>query len=376
MSLRDIGGIKGLAGQVSRERVLMGDMSAGVAVMAVTVACLLLTGCAHNTYSVSSMPKQYAARPVSDYSSLNLTAYTRPTPNPNKIREGDRLEVSLHSGFGNSDAIEKWPVGVNDDGIATLPNIGPVRLVGLTRAQAEQTIVNESIARDVYLTPAVDLKLEGRRINSVAVTGGIGVPGTLEFPESSLTLADVIVRSGGLTKAATGQVIVNLAESHWDRGDQLTTVSQTENVGDSIRVDLATTSAAELAATQVPPGATITFEQVPERIIHVIGVIADRELEIPPGRNIRLLDALALAGGPAYSTWIANRVDIIRRVPGKDETIRIRASIRQAKKRDEQNLLLAPHDIVSVEENIATFALSALGGLAGLSTAARTATLP
>ena len=351
-------------------------MPAGFVVVASIVSCLFLTGCAHNTYSVSSMPKKYAARPVSDYSLLNLTAYARPIAGPNEIREGDRLEVSLHSGFGNADGVEKWPVGVNDEGVAHLPNIGPIRLVGLTRAQAEQTIVKESIARDVYLTPAVDLKLEGRRLNSVVVSGGIDAPGILEFPESSLTLADVIVRSGGLTKAATGQVTVNRAESHWDRGDHLTTVSQTENVGESISVNLATTSAAELAATQIPPGATITFEQVPARTIRIIGVIRDRELEIPPGRNIRLLDALALAGGPTYSSWVSNRVDIIRRVPGKDETIRIRALIRQAKKHDEQNLLLAPDDIVSVEENLITFTLSTLGGLTGLANTARVATLP
>jgi protein involved in polysaccharide export with SLBB domain len=147
-------------------------------------------------------------------------------------------------------------------------------------------------------------------------------------------------------------------------------------VGDSLRINLATTSAAEVAAIQIPAGATVTVEESPGRSIRVIGVIADREVEVPAGRNVRLLDALALAGGPSYSNWISNRVDIIRRIPGKDETIRIRASIRKAKKDDKQNVLLAPNDIVSVEENLVTFTLSTLGGLSGLTNAARAATVP
>jgi protein involved in polysaccharide export with SLBB domain len=342
------------------------------------VACLVLSGCAHNTFSVSSMPQKYAAQSVSDYSSLNLTAYARPAPSAQEIRGGDRLAVALHTGGGveGKEAIEEWTVGVDDQGNATLPNIGPIRLAGLTRAQAEREITHESIHRDVYLTPAVDLTIKERRRNSVMVIGGIGQPGDLEFPESSLTLADVIVRAGGLTVSATGHITVNRAESSWDGGDMLTASSHTTDVGDSLRINLATTSAAEVAAIQIPAGATVTVEESPGRSIRVIGVIADREVEVPAGRNVRLLDALALAGGPSYSNWISNRVDIIRRIPGKDETIRIRASIRKAKKDDKQNVLLAPNDIVSVEENLVTFTLSTLGGLSGLTNAARAATVP
>lgn len=344
----------------------------------VSVACLALTGCAHNTYTVKSLPKKYMAQAVSDFSSLNLTAYARPVPSAQEIRGGDRLQVAVHSGVGvgGGEAVEKWTVGVDDEGSATLPNIGRIHLAGLTQAQAEQTITHESINRDVYLTPAVDLTIQERRSNSIVVAGGVAEPGELQFPEAGLTLADVIVRVGGLTPTATGKITVSQAESTWDRGDLLTPASQTSVAGDSLRINLATTSAAQVAGIQIPPGATVTFEQSPGRSIRVIGVIGDRAVDVPPGRNVRLLDALALAGGPSYSHWISNRVDIIRRVPGKNETVRIRASIRKAKKQDSENILLAPNDIVSVEENLVTFTLSTLGGLSGLTNAARAATVP
>ncbi len=183
----------------------------------------------------------------------------------------------------------------------------------------------------------------------------------------------MIVRTGGITNAATGQITINQASSAWDGGDELTTISHTTTEDDSINIDLASTSAAELASIQIPPGATVTVEETPPRSVRIIGVIQDREVQLPPGRNVRLLDALALAGGPTFSDWVSSRVDIIRRVPGKDDTVRIQTSIRRAKKDDKYNLLLAPNDIVSVEENPVTFTLSTLGGLAGLTGFARAA---
>lgn len=341
-------------------------------ILIAAAGCLSLVGCA-TTYTVNSLPRDYAAHPESDFSMLNLSAWAQPITSKNEIRHGDRLQLRLNSGAGGEDSEQTWSVGVNELGEATLPNIGRVRLAGLSTSEAEQTIVNESVSRDIYLTPAVDLRLEERQTYSVMVTGAVNAPGPLEFHEPSLTLADVIVRAGGLTSAATGQIIVNQATSTWESGDQLTAVSHTTTPDGSLQVDLSTTSAEELAAIRIPPGSTIGIAASRPRTIRVIGVIRNREIEVPPGRNMRLLDALAIAGGPTYSDWVSSRVDIIRRVPGENETVRIRASIRRAKKDNEHNLLLAADDIVSVEENPFTFTLSTLGGLTGLTNFSRAA---
>lgn len=342
----------------------------------VLAASLLSTGCAHNTFTASSLPNQYAARPVSDYSGLDLAAYAQPAPSDDEIRVGDRLQLAVNSGIGGDDAVERWTVGVDTDGNATIPNVGSIRLAGLTQTEAQQSIAQESINRDVYRTPAVDLRFEERHENSIMVTGSVTEPGELRFPEQSLSLTDVLVRAGGLTPEATGKITISSSDPQWAGSDQLTPLSESASTGDAVTINLSTTSAAELSATLVPPGATVGVESVGARTIHVIGVINDRVIEIPAGRNVRLLDALAMAGGPTYSHWISNRIDIIRRIPNKDETIQIRASIRKAKKNDQENLLLSPGDIVSVEENPLSFTLSALGGLSGLTSAARVATVP
>ncbi len=346
---------------------------------ALLLTCLLLTGCAQNTYTVRRLPREYAAKPTSDFSTLDLTAWARPIPSGDQIQSGDRLKLSVNSGIGGPEAVEEWTVGVDHDGAATIPHVGRIRLAGLTLAEAEQSITEESIGRDVYLTPAVDVQVEERNRNEILVTGAVENPGTLEFPEDRLSLADILVRTGGLTPEATGRITVNTAQPGHDTGDRLHTVSRTRTqgtTGEALTVDLATTPAAELAAIEVPGGAAVNVEAAGERTVQVIGVIGDRPVTVPAGRNLRLLEALALAGGPTYSHWISNRIDVIRRIPEKNETIRIKTSIRKAKKDDRENLLLAPGDIVSVEENLLSFTLSALGGLTGLTSAARYATLP
>ncbi|MCH7728330.1 MAG: hypothetical protein IH991_17910 [Planctomycetes bacterium] len=91
---------------------------------------------------------------------------------------------------------------------------------------------------------------------------------------------------------------------------------------------------------------------------------------------MRLLEAIAQAGGTRYSPWITDKVEVVRQVPGSDATITIKVSLREAKRRGEANILLAAGDIISVEENVITFTLSTLGSLVGIgTTAARGAAL-
>ena len=340
-------------------------------------ACLLLIGCARNTFTVSSLPPKFVAREVANFSTLDLTAYARPASSAHEIRSGDQLELTLNSGIGGPDAVEKWNVGVDDEGAANLPTIGRVHLAGLTQAQAEKSIAQEGISREVYLTPAVDVRVRQRQENQITVAGAVEEPGLLKFFESTLTLADVLVRSGGLKPDASGTITINsaISTSNEEVGDLLSTVSSSQS-SDAVTVNLATTSAAELSAIQVASGAHVSVEERPEQFVLVTGVINDRPVKVPAGRSLRLLDALGQAGGPTYSHWVSDRIDVIRRVPGKNETVRIKASIRKAKKDDAENLLLSPNDIVSVEENLLSFTLSALGGMAGVTNAARVATIP
>jgi polysaccharide export outer membrane protein len=75
------------------------------------------------------------------------------------------------------------------------------------------------------------------------------------------------------------------------------------------------------------------------------------EFAFPVQQDLRLLDAIALAGG--LSNPMAENVLIIRQFPGQPSPAYIAASIQHAK-RGQDNLLLAPGDMVIIERTVGT----------------------
>lgn len=329
--------------------------------------CLLLlsaTGCVQTQYLANEVPRQFAARPIRNYATVDFTPYARNIADNNTIQPGDQLSVKLDTGTHAEDSELDWSVSVDETGETSLPNIGAIQLAGLTRSQAEKQIVTASQQRDVFLTPTVEVSVRESEERTVYVRGAVKEPGPIVVRGASVTVADVLARAGGLTSDASGNISVSQGESV--SSGIIRAVGSSESAATpAVQVSLANTSPEELARLNVTDGAVVNVEATPPRPIKVVGVIQNQVVEVPSGLNVRLLDALTLAGGQTYSNWISDKVTIIRRVPNRDETIRIKASIRRAKNDDAENLLLAPYDIVSVEENLVTFTLSTLSGLFG-----------
>ncbi len=330
-------------------------------------------------YRPSNLPKHFAAKPIQDYSQIDLTPYAKATANEEKLHPGDRIAIQLNSGAWGEEAKQVWKVGIDDTGQAVLPQIGAVRLAGLTQAEAEKSIVHASQTRQVFLTPTVNIALEERPDRTVKVMGAVNQPGELAVNRENLSLADVIVRAGGLSNTSTGRIVVSggtidsSPEMTSQRGT-LTSIGQGQIPART--VSLAEAAPAELAEITVPQGAVVSVEQAPQSGIQVIGVIRNQLVDLPPGKNVRLLDALAMAGGPSYSNWILDRVDVIRKSPDGQSTIRIKCSIRGAKNDSRKNILLASHDVVSVEENIVTFTLSTVQSLFAVGTSGMRLAVP
>lgn len=333
----------------------------------IAALCCALTGCAQNHFRASELPGRYAARPIRDYSNLDLAQYTKRSPDADTILPGDHLQVSLDPGTLEEDSQLVWNVSVDDSGETSLPNIGRMQLAGLTRTQAENAIVRTSLERDVFLTPTVDVAVADRREQVILVTGAVGKPGPLKVQADELSLADVVVRAGGLTGSASGVISVNAAAKRVQPPTGVANAIQpvASTSVQAMTVSLESTPADEIGQLMIPAGAVVHVEPNPPRPIKVTGVIRNQAVDVPAGQNVRLLDALALAGGPSYSNWISDRVTVIRTDPATNQTIRISASVREARRNRKENILLAPHDIVNVEENIVTFTLSTLGGLLG-----------
>jgi polysaccharide export outer membrane protein len=65
-----------------------------------------------------------------------------------------------------------------------------------------------------------------------------------------------------------------------------------------------------------------------------------------------------MAGG--LSNPVADKIYVIRRKPGTTETILISLKLSDAKRNEQANLLLAPGDVVSVEQTPGTVLIDAL----------------
>ncbi|MCA9077644.1 MAG: polysaccharide biosynthesis/export family protein [Planctomycetaceae bacterium] len=324
-----------------------------------------LTNTQSRRYRPSNLPQHLAAKPISDYSRLDFAQFAQASADPQKLQPGDRLAVQLNTGAWGDGGVEDWNVGIDDTGHAHLPQIGPVQLAGLTRSEAEQSIVQASRAQQVYLTPTVDIELKERPQQIVAVMGAVNRPGEISVNRSDMSLADVIVQAGGLSATASGRIVIS-------GGTGSATTDSAAPIGhrqlSAQTVSLSNSTPADSADIVVPAGAVVTVEEMPQRGIQVMGVIRNKVVDLPPGKNIRLLDALTMAGGPTYSNWILDRVDVIRHSPDGQGTIRIKCSIRKAKNDTRENILLSSHDVVSVEENAITFTLSTIQSLFAVGT--------
>ncbi|RMG38581.1 MAG: hypothetical protein D6725_06905 [Planctomycetota bacterium] len=100
-------------------------------------------------------------------------------------------------------------------------------------------------------------------------------------------------------------------------------------------------------------------EKLEPEPIKVLGLVKKPgHYDFPIAEPVRVLDAIAMAEG--VSNGLADKVLVIRNNPQGGEPAVIRVSLRRAKWDGRENLLLAPGDVVSVEQTPETVMLEAL----------------
>jgi polysaccharide export outer membrane protein len=122
----------------------------------------------------------------------------------------------------------------------------------------------------------------------------------------------------------------------------------------SVRVDLVSaTTEGNGGGYYLPDGSIVTVERRDPEPVQLQGLVQKPDLyDYPVGKELRLLGAISLAGG--ISNPVADKVYIIRSRPGVEEPILIQASLKKAKHHGEENIRLAPGDVVSVEPTTST----------------------
>lgn len=334
--------------------------------VAIAAAALGLSGCGSRYYRASCLPPELLAPPIVNPASVNLAGLAADCAASDTIQPGDVLDLSMVSDFTKL-TTATTPLRVAEDGAIVVPLVGPVVVAGLPLDEAERRVCRESIARGVFRTPCITLAMKERQMTKVTVVGAVNKPGTQELPRGSRSMLLALVAAGGLTPEASLDVEIRRTappaahslvgnpalgaepgvrqaaalERLPDTGLELTSINLVDAAGGKARIP-------ELHDDDV-----VYVKPRTPKSIYVQGLVRKPgEFPYPVTQELRLLDAVALAGG--LSNPVADKVLIIRQTPGEGaEPALVTASIQNAK-RGRDNIALAPGDAIAIEQTPAT----------------------
>jgi polysaccharide export outer membrane protein len=337
--------------------------------LACLLASWLTSGCqGARFYKATEVPTEYLARGVENVQTLDLSRLAGHAANSQQIAAGDLLEVAIETGY--ADQVDKAMVRVADDGQATIPLVGRVALAGFEPETAERIIAGVAVERGLYRNPAVTIDVRRQRTNRVTVIGAVESPDVYELPSGSCSLLSAIVAAGGLNEHAGTSVEIRRSAAGLARRpspERVTPAGFQQPAGAvqpaSYKVDLV--DAARQSQTNYPleDGDVVMVEKHDPQPFDVLGLVSKPgRFELPSNKDVRVLDALAMAGGT--STVWADKAHLIRHVPGEDKPIVVDISIKEAKQQGKGNLRLAPGDVVSVEQTPRTLVTGTLRAIA------------
>lgn len=320
-------------------------------------------GCRSGHYQAADLPPSLLANSRVDSRQMQIAGLTASVASSNVIGPGDLVEVTVRSGM-ETEPVDPHALRVAADGALDVPIVGPVRVSGADASGAERLIAQAAISRGLYRHPNVHVNVSEPATKRITVLGAVNTPGVHEVPASACHLISALAAAGGMTEDAGTQVEVVrqptgdvVASSN---GDGVELVGYEQGTPGAIepvteRVDLSLT--ASQSTKTLNDGDVVMVLPSEDRAIHVSGLVnRPDQFELPHDQEVRLLDAIALAGG--RTSPVADRVLVIRQRPDGAPAV-IAVSIRRAKKNGPDNLVLVAGDLVSVESSVATSVLEA-----------------
>jgi polysaccharide export outer membrane protein len=327
----------------------------------IALATIVAIGCHQQALKASKLPPEFRAARRAHRDTINLATIAAPGGGESRIDPGDLLELTIATGRDEEKPI-KVLTRVSDAGSADIPLVGAVQVAGAEPFEASQQVAQASIERGIYRQPHVSLEIKSKSVNRVTVLGAVASPGVHELPRASSDLVQALAKAGGMSEEAGTVVEIvrqppiftpsTVQPASYQQTPPLQQLPQTE------RIDLAT---AKPASGDYHLGDRDIVMVMPrdKELVFVSGLVnKPGQFDLPTKQELRLLDAIAMAGG--LSSNVADKVLIIRHVPNRPEPVPIRASIAAAKRNGQENLVLGPGDVVSVEQTPATAVVDAL----------------
>ncbi len=298
------------------------------------MACALAaTGCASISNPVADaiparrIPTEYLARAKADYQQIPLPTLQQPQPDAYRIAKGDTLGIYIETILGDKNqplpvnvnfrpldqgdlppAIG-YPIPVRDDGTLPLPYIKPLKVSGLTVDEAEDMVRKaylegenpilvkgrERILVSLYRKRQIQVNVFRQESPQVSLTAGVQSSSrrsesrVIDLPAYQNDVLTALVKSGGLP----GLDAINEVKVQRNMKDEGTRV---------IRIPLRIREGEPIPFTPqdilLENGDTIFIEARDTEYYYVGGLMVPKQFTLPRDYDLKVTDALAIAGGP------------------------------------------------------------------------------
>jgi polysaccharide export outer membrane protein len=318
-------------------------------------------------YSAGNLPREFIAPQHISARHVDFSRMQRNVMPAEWLQPGDKVNVSIATGVETGN-VPKWDLVVDSQGTVDVPLVGATPVAGLSPNAAAERIRLDSIRRGLFIDPKVTVAVTQPRTYRVSVVGAVNKPDTYDIPVSDCDILTALTMAEGVSDSASRfvqirhspQTLRNLAQTQTVGPDGVALASfQNASPPPVVNLDLSKLQSTPSNDLQLYEGSVISVEREPKRFVSVIGLVRlPKQVDMPDGEDLMLLDAIAVAGGTTLS--IADKVQIVRTIPGNPTPIVIEASLKEARSGGNSNLRLAAGDVVSVEETPSTIVLQTI----------------
>jgi protein involved in polysaccharide export with SLBB domain len=410
-----------------------GRRRSGPVVALLALCCALGSGCASWTNPVNQgvpvrrLSSEYLANPKDEARTISLSLLSRQKPDVYRLAAGDVLGVYVEGVLGdktqpipvtletrgvNLPPALGYPVPVLENGTISLPlTKGPIDVRGMTVPEVTEKLIGlytgqdpkgqkifepgqqrilVSLLRPRQIQVLVVRQDAGGNVLPAVAAGGVvgtyrrGTGQVVDLPAGENDVLNALTRTGGLPGFdAVNEVIIERGFKGPGAGGQAfppncpipsgPTGTGTGLGGQVIRIPL------RLREGEPPPfgpedvvlqnGDIVFIEARDTEVYYTGGLLAPRQFVLPRDYDLRVLDAVALAGGPLFNGNVVqnnlsgtinasglgspspSRASIIRRTKHRGQVVII-VDLNRASNDLRENIIMQPGDVLIMQESL------------------------
>lgn len=320
--------------------------------MSVLIAALVVAGLASTLLaaSVEAQPQPAGDSKAASAQTVSSSAAASPSNQRYRIGPGDVLDIRIL----NRPQLSREAVRVDGSGAIRMPLIeSEIQAACKSEGELAKEIATRYLK--YYRNPQVDVFVKEYHAREVALIGAVNEQGRYQM-QRRLRLLELLTFAKGPSDKA-GQTI-NIVRG--PRTDLCTNNSEpAEDAGSFISLRLNDTLRGEEKANPyVQSGDIVTIPEADQ--VYVVGNVYSPKA-LPLKEPITVTRAIAMAGGPLRDSK-TDHIRIVRQGPGSGAQSEIYVNLKAITKKQAEDVLLLPNDIVEVQESMSKSMIRSLLG--------------